>query len=329
MSPSLATNPVLDSADLRAGAAGEDSQASGIVLRHDPVVIRTERLGPWILESLISEGALTRVFRARPATAVGEQHASGQYVVKVLRETWHEDRTAIGRMRQEATAGRCVSHRHLAPVLSAHIHRAPFYVVLPWLNGMSVAALLATRGPLETPLALWIARQAAQALEGLHTAGYVHGDVTPKNIFFGSDGHVTLLDLSCARRIGNTMDPAGSAMDEDFVAGTPGYLAPETFVGKWPEPQSDIYSLGLTLFQMLAGRLPPMPEDIAALAIFKREAALPNVRTLAPTAPNAVAAFVQELTAREPLRRPRTAREVADRFMRLEIATLRERLPCI
>ena len=327
MSPSLATNPVLDSTALRAGAVGEDSQASGIVLRHDPGVIRTERLGPWILESLISEGALTRVFRARPAVAVGEQHALGQYVVKVLRETWHEDRAAVGRMRQEATAGRCVSHRYLAPVLSAHIHRAPFYVVLPWLDGMSVAALLATRGPLETPLALWIARQAAQALEGLHTAGYVHGDLTPKNIFLASDGHVTLFDLSCSRRIGNAMDPAVSAMDELFVAGTPAYLAPEVFIGKSPEPHSDIYSLGLALFQMLAGRLPPMPEDIAALAIFKRESSLPDVRIFAPQVSPDVAKLVQQLTAHDPLRRLYTAREVIDRFMRLEIATLQQRVP--
>ena len=232
-------------------------------------------------------------------------------------------------MRQEATIGRCVSHRHLAPVLSAHIHRPPFYVVLPWLNGVSVAALLAARGQLETPFALWIARQAAQALEGLHTAGYVHGDLTPKNMFLASDGHLTLVDLSCSRRISNAMDPSVSAMDESFVVGTPAYLAPEIFIGRQPEPSSDVYGLGLTLFQMLAGRLPPMPKDIAALAIFKREAALPNVRTLAPAVPQAVAAVVQELTAREPLRRPRTAREVADRFMRLEIATLRERLPCV
>ncbi len=78
------------------------------------------------------------------------------------------------------------------------------------------------------------------------------------------------------------MDPAGSVMDEDFVTGTPAYLAPELFIGRQPHPGSDLYGLGLTLFQMLTGRLPPMPEEIAALAIFKREKSLQNVRVFAP-----------------------------------------------
>ncbi len=223
--------------------------------------------------------------------------------MKLLRETSQDDPLAIAQMRQEATVGRCVSHRHLAPVLSAHIHRAPYYIVLPWLDGTNVVTHLKAHGRLEPATALWIVRQAAQALEALHTAGYTHGDVNPSNLLFTADGHVTLLDLGCSLRFDDGTAMSSPSTD-DRLSGTPNYLVPEVFVGRGADGRSDLHSLGVTLFEMLAGRLPPMPKEIGALARLKRKAPLPDVRNYTPQLSEEVARFVKKLTAREPLRRP-------------------------
>jgi eukaryotic-like serine/threonine-protein kinase len=324
MSPSLATNPSSQSAALRAAEAGID-QPTEFAQQPSGASLAPNSIGSWQLDSIIAEGSLARIYRARPTAANGSPAAS--YVLKVLREQWHGEPVAIARLQQEAHTSRCVSHRHLAPILSAHVHKSPYFVVLPWLNGASVAALLAVRNKLEAPLALWIARQAAHALEALHVAGYVHGDVNPRNLFFGADGHVTLLDLSCSSRIERDQSAADLDPAAPAIAGIPKYLAPEVFVGRQADPRSDIYSLGLSLYAMLAGRLPPAPDDLADLAEYKRTAKLPNVRYFAPEVPVEVAILLQELTACDPLRRPNSARDVANRLMRLEIATLRRRVP--
>jgi eukaryotic-like serine/threonine-protein kinase len=326
MSAFLAKNPFLGSAPSRADLAGLAGAKPDAAKAIRPAPAETTRLGPWLLESLIHEGQLTQVHSARPAGAA-DTAVPAQYVAKVLREVWHDNPMALRRMRQEATIGRCVAHRHVMPVMSVHVHRPPYYVVLPRLKGTNMAAWLAARGPMNAPLALWVVRQAAQALEALHTAGYLHGDVKPGNLLLAAEGHVTLLDLTCAHRIDDPEELSEIAQKDQPLLGTPNYLAPEVFFGKRVDVRSDLHSLGLTLYEMLAGRLPDLPESMTELVAFKRCGSMPNVRAFAPQAPQEVAELVRRLIARDPLRRPDTAREVVHELMRLEIATLRQRVP--
>ena len=327
MSASLATNHVFGGVALRADFASPGDTNRIISAENRRTVSTPLRLGPWLLEGLLQEGMLTRVYQARPAERAGAVNLPPQYVVKVLREVWHDHPVALSRIRKEAIVGRCVAHRHVAPVLSVHVHRSPYYVVLPWLAGTNVAALLAARGQMVTLLALWIARQAAQALEALHLAGYVHGDIKPGNLMLASDGHVTLLDLSCAQRLDDAADLFHLTTKELPLLGTPKYLAPEAFIGNGLDPRADLFSLGLTLYEMLAGRLPAMPNDLPDLVAFKRGGTMSSLRAFSPQTPLDVAELVRSLTARDPLRRPSTAREVVQHLMRLEIATLRQRVP--
>jgi serine/threonine-protein kinase len=206
-------------------------------------------------------------------------------------------------------------------ILSAHLHKPPYYVVMPWIDAPSVAAHLSRQRHLETSVALWIARQAAEGLEALHSSGYLHGDVNPANLLFAAHGHLTLIDLSCARRWGEE-----SILDDQAIAGTPLYLGPEIFAGQPGDSRSDIYSLGITLFEMLAGRPPISASDVSIIAEHKLRGALPSVRVFAPHVPREVAQFVRQLTARDPLRRPQTARDATQALFRLEISTLAERL---
>jgi eukaryotic-like serine/threonine-protein kinase len=276
------------------------------------------QIGPWLLESLVYDGTFTRVYRARASHS--NREALGRYALKVLHPQWQDHPMVLARLRYEWIVGRAVAHRRIVSILSAHLHRPPYYIAMPWIDARSVAAHLLRHGQMETPVALWIARQAAESLDALHNLGYSHGDVNPTNLLFAIDGHVTLIDLGCARRWDDE-----SMFDEQTISGTPVYLAPEIFAGHPGDPRSDIYSLGITLFEMLAGRPPVSLHDPAEIVEYKLGAALPSVRVFAPHVPSAVAQLVRLLTARDPLRRPQRAREAIQALQRLEIATLAQR----
>jgi serine/threonine-protein kinase len=277
-------------------------------------------LGPWQLQVAICEGAFTRLYRARHSAATNE--SACQYVLKVLRDEWREHPLAQGRLRNEAIVGKCVAHRHIVPILTAQLHRQPFYTVQPLLAGTTVAALLRGQHRLSLSPALWVARQAAEGLAALHLSGYLHGDVKPANFMLAANGHVTLIDLGCARRL-----PDEPTLPDRTLIGTPAFMAPELFTGRAPDSRSDLYSLGIALFEMLTGRTPFAVDNMEALSVLKREGRIPDVRIDSPQTPGEVADLVRALTSRDPLRRPHPAAEVVNRLLRLEIATLRHRLP--
>ncbi len=242
------------------------------------------------------------------------------YAVKLLREPWTHQPAAIDLLRREAFVGRRISHSHVVPVLEAHIQDPPYYLVMPWLEGQSLARLLQS-GPLELPTALWYARQAAEGLGALHAGGWMHADVKPANVFVSPEGHVTLLDLGFARR----PDETGSIVDRCF-AGTPLYIAPEMIVSSLrTDIRSDIYSLGATLFEMLVGRPPFSGPTLAELALQHRQAEPPAMRQLLPEVSRGAARLVREMLAKEPLRRPQTPQELIDRLVGLEVETFSER----
>jgi eukaryotic-like serine/threonine-protein kinase len=278
------------------------------------------QVGQWELVEFAALGSLARIYRARPAGTSSDRPAT--YAVKMLRQEWQDDAHAIWLLQREALVGQDVSHPHLVPVLAATVLEPPRLLVMPWLEGASLQARLAGGEEFDVPTALWIARQTAEALDALHAAGWMHGDVSPGNIHISSAGHVTVLDLSFARRMGET----GSAVDRPIM-GTASYLAPEYFTSALrADIRSDIYSLGAVLFEILSGRLPFLGEDLAELAVQHRQAVPPALGKLAPHVPGEVAALVRRMMAKQPLRRPQSPRELVDRLAALEIATFSERL---
>ena len=196
----------------------------------------------------LGEGNFTRVYLARPAD--GPQNQPAAYVVKVLRKEWWRDPLAIEMQRREAWVGSKVSHPNLLPVLSVSVEDPPFYIVTPKLDGATLAQLILDRGRLGVPLALWIARQVAEGLTALFDAtGMIHTDVKPANILVSPTGHATLIDF------GFVQTPAeASQWATRPLAGTLAYIAPEMVTSALAAgPQADIYSLGVTLYEMLTG----------------------------------------------------------------------------
>jgi serine/threonine-protein kinase len=274
------------------------------------------RLGPWQLVRSLGEGNLTRVYLARPADA--QPNSSAAYVVKVLRKEWWRDPQAIDMQRREAWVGSKVSHPNLIPVLAASVEEPPFYVVTPKLDGGTLADVISEHQRLAVPLALWIARQVAEGLAALLDAtGLIHTDVKPANILISPAGHATLIDF------GFVQTPAeASEWATRPLAGTLAYIAPEMVTSALAAgPRSDIYSLGVTLYEMLTGRRPWESDDPGELAVLHREAKPIDIRALRPDVSAAVAGLIHSMLAKDPLRRPGSARELAARLVRLEIAS--------
>jgi serine/threonine-protein kinase len=272
------------------------------------------RLGPWQLVKPLGEGNFTRVYLARPAD--GPQNQPASYVVKVLRKEWWRDPQAIEMQRREAWVGSKTSHPNLLPVLSVSVEDPPFYLVTPKLDGATLAQLILDRGRLSVPLALWIARQVAEGLTALlDSTGMLHTDVKPANILVSPAGHATLIDF------GFVQTPAeASQWATRPLAGTLAYIAPEMVTSALAAgPQADIYSLGVTLYEMLTGLRPWNTEDPAELAALHREAKPADIRQQRPELNQPIAELVHAMLAKNPLRRPGSTRELATRLVRLEI----------
>ena len=283
---------------------------------HCEPVAAFEPLGRWVPVELVAEGPISSVFRARTG-----QDKAAAYAVKVLRERWREDAKALAVMCREVQAARTIRHPRVISVLAAGLREPPYYVVTPWLCGHTLRERLADRRPLDLPVALWIVRQVAEALAGMYEAGWMHGDVKPSNVFLSPEGHVTLLDLGFARKLQETQ-----AVDRRYFSGTGSYLAPESASSILAtDIRSDIYSLGVVLFEMLTGRLPFMGEDLTTVIDEHRHAAVPNPRRFAPQIPIDVMRLVRRMLSKEPLRRPQTPYELAEQLSALEIKSFSER----
>ena len=274
--------------------------------------------GPWRCVRLLGTGRWTEVYQA---AAVSQFHESADYVLKTLRPEGRDDPLARGMLQQQAYLGAQISHPHLESILAAHVDGPPYYVVTALMHGATLMATLQQAERLSTPHSLWLARQCAEGLQTLHHHAWIHGDIKPANVFVSSSGHATLIDLGLARRIGHHPDGAPPVM-----SGTPAYAAPETGSTSIPAgAYSDVYSLGVTLFEMLTGRLPYIADKPGDLLRAHLEQSFPEPRRFAPWLPRRVSRLLARMLAKQPLRRPCVG-ELIDWLVDLEIDVLEERL---
>jgi serine/threonine protein kinase len=274
------------------------------------------RIPGYELFARLGGSLLTSVYSAR------DRKTGAARAVKLLNRDWQEDPTAVKLLQREARACLAVEHPHLVKLLDVQVTKAPFFLVMEMLGGESLRSRLRRDYRLEVPTAVWIARQTAEALAALHRAGFVHGDVKPDNIRLVEDGRTILLDLGFAHRPGEN----APLLDKGYVLGTVNYLAPE-LCGAAPQDTlaSDLFSLGVTLFEMLSGQMPYLPGSIDQT--FRRhEAEAPaDIRKhvanpLLPGLPR----LIERLLARGPEDRPRV-QAVVQQLIALEIATISKR----
>jgi serine/threonine protein kinase len=260
-------------------------------------------------------GMLTSVYAARAC------ETDAACALKVLRPDWKDQPVAIKLLQREARACMAVTHPNLVALLDHHVMKPPYYLVMEMLGGESLRRTLRRDYRLDVPTALWIARQTAEALAALHRKGFIHGDVKPDNIRIVADGKAILLDLGFAHRPGEN----ASLLEAGYILGTVDYLAPE-LCGSEPQddPRSDIFALGATLFEMLAGQLPYASGSVLETLRRHQTVTPRDLRDHVTGLSRGLADLMDSLLAPQPADRPRAVALVQE-LIGLEIAALGRR----
>ncbi len=289
------------------------------------------RLGKYRLLGLLGRGGMGAVFEA-------EDPVLGRRVaLKVmLPEVAAADPRARDRFVREAQTQAKVEHDHVVPIFEVGEERGVPYLTMPLLKGITLASALVAnpRPPLRAVLR--IARQAAEGLAAAHAAGLVHRDIKPGNIWLEDPRmRVKVLDFGLARRSGPDADespapwsapPTVVASDAltavGTVVGTPYYMSPEQARGDALDPRSDVFSLGIVLYEMTTGRS-PFP-GASTRDVLRELAATdpPPPLALVPDLPPALSALVVRMLAKDPADRPPTAAEVAAELRAVELGVV-------
>lgn len=235
--------------------------------------------------------------------------------VKLLHEGLTSDEAFLQRFQREAHAAANLSHPNIVTVhdigQDAHRH----YIVMEFVNGRTLKSLIRDRmqregAPLAVSRVLSLAIQICAGIGYAHRAGLVHCDVKPQNVLVTRDDRVKVADFGIARAMSQASIQTGS-----LLWGTPHYFSPEQAGGESPTPASDVYAIGIIIFEMLSGRLPFEADTLPALALKHLHEQPPPITALNPNVPAQLEQIVNKVLSKEPAGRYRTAGQL-ERILR-------------
>jgi beta-lactam-binding protein with PASTA domain/tRNA A-37 threonylcarbamoyl transferase component Bud32 len=242
------------------------------------------------LTHLIARGGMAEVYRAR------DRLLDRAVALKVLFPELSVDRAFVERFRREAQAAAKLSHPNIVPVFDWGEDAGSYFIVMEFVDGRALSAVLRESGPLDPTRAAEIAVLVAAALASAHRHGVVHRDIKPGNVLITEDGQVKVTDFGIARAV-NTEE---SLTQTGAVMGTATYFSPEQAEGIGVDARTDIYSLGVVLFEMLTGR-PPFLGDTPVSVAGKHVRDIPPLpRELLDTVPVELEAVTMKAMAKRP-----------------------------
>lgn len=251
------------------------------------------------INSLLGEGGMGEVYLAT------DKSTGQQVAVKVLARSLSTNPDSLERFRREAETLRQLDHPNIVKFVDAFDHEGQYVIVMEYVSGGSLHDLL-KNGPLPIERAHRIALELCDALIRSHHLNIVHRDLKPDNVLLDKDGKPKLADFGVARlEEGTRMTRTGTQV------GTPYYMAPEAWEGKPLDAQADIWSLGIMLFEMLAGQVPFGGDTPLAVMSQVNTAALPNLKKMRADAPAGLIKVIKRMLTRDKKRRYPTMREVA------------------
>jgi eukaryotic-like serine/threonine-protein kinase len=279
----------------------------------DSVEVETRQtMGAYTLVRELGRGGMGTVF-------LGEHRLIGRRAaIKVLLPELASDAVVVRRFYNEARLAASVRHPGVIDIYDLAVTSAGFpYIVMEYLDGETLGAHLARVGAVPVHHALRIAGDIADTLAAIHRNGVLHRDLKPENVFVVSraqarnGARMKLLDFGIAKAMSSAAVYAGAA-PYGLAVGTPMYMSPEQCHGaRDAGPQSDLYSLGCLMFELLCGRPPFLGDCVADVLLAHVEAPAPSLRAFAPWVPESLDRLVRGLLAKDPRERLGDARQVA------------------
>jgi serine/threonine-protein kinase len=247
------------------------------------------------LEEVVGTGGMSSVYRAH------DRLLERDVALKVLHEQFGEDGEHVERFRREARAVAQLSHPNIVTVIDRGEQDGRQFIVFEYVAGENLKSLVEREAPLPEREAVQIALEVARALAFAHDHGLVHRDVKPQNVLLTETGEAKVTDFGIARSLDR--DVRGGLTQTGTVMGTSDYIAPEQARGAKSSVGTDIYSLGVVLYELLTGELPFRGENFVAVAMRHINDPVPSVRELRPDVSPRLDGAIQRAMAKDPRRR--------------------------
>lgn len=249
-----------------------------------------KQVGDYKVLSKLGEGGFAQVY------LVEHKDYADRFALKILKRELVDDEM-LGRLQRELVIGQQLIHPNLVRILAFGDHHGAPYLVMDYVDGLQLNRVFGDQ-PMALEKARGYFRQMCEGVAFAHGLGIIHRDLKPENMIVKRDGSLKILDFGVARMQGEQrLTLTGETL------GTPTFMAPEQLNG-YPTPASDVYSLGVILFRMLAGRLPFECPDNMSMITAHMTVPPPDVRQFAPGVPDELAALVGDLLVKDQLHRP-------------------------
>lgn len=239
--------------------------------------------------SHIGQGGMADVFLAVDTIL------NRQVTVKILRADLSTDAVSILRFEREAQAAASLAHPNIVEIYDVGDYKGHHYIVMEYVAGKTLKQVIRSRGPLVNEEAIDIMKQLCSAVAEAHHRGIIHRDIKPQNIILKADGSLKILDFGIATAKGSVQ-----LTQANNVMGSVHYLAPELAKGEQASFQSDIYALGIVLFEMLTGDVPFKADQAVQVALKHMREPMPSVRSINSDVPQSLENIITKATAKDP-----------------------------
>ncbi len=258
--------------------------------------------GRYLIQSLVGVGGMANVYR-------GVDEKTGNAIaVKVLKEEFLDNEELVRRFKNESKAISILSHPNIVKVYDVSVTDRLQYIVMEYVDGITLKEYLKQRGgALTWKETVYFATQVLGALQHAHAKGIIHRDVKPQNIMLLADGSIKMMDFGIAR-----FSRAQSQTVSDKAIGSVHYISPEQAKGDRTDARTDIYSVGVMLYEMLSGRLPFDGDGAVSIAIMQISDKPKPLAQVAPNVPEGLRQITEKAMEKDPAKRYQSAQEMLD-----------------